>query len=386
MKIGFVLDDGLDAPDGVQQYVLTLGKWFVSRGHEVHYLVGQTVRDDIPNIHSLSKNVSVSFNHNRLSIPFSGSRSGITELLRAQQFDVLHVQLPYSPQLAGKVISLAEPTTAIIGTFHILPYGKLQTTGSKLLSKVLSPTLKKFSAIAAVSEAAQEFASRVMGIDSVVIPNAVNLAGFTAGKKLKKFDDGKQNIVFLGRLVERKGCMQLLKAVQRLHDQDKLKDVRVIVAGHGPELPKIEEYIQKYYLQDHVVLAGWLTEAEKPDYLRSADIAVMPSIAGESFGIVLVEAIAAGAGVVLGGDNPGYRYVLENEPLALIDPNDTAAFADRLAHLLRDTKLRSKIRTSQLERIKDFDVNVVGKQLEKLYTREIANNKPTSDNTNHEQE
>lgn len=386
MKIGFVLDDGLDAPDGVQQYVLTLGKWFVSRGHEVHYLVGQTVRDDIPNIHSLSKNVSVSFNHNRLSIPFSGSRSEITELLRTQQFDVLHVQLPYSPQLAGKVISLAEPSTAIIGTFHILPYGKLQTTGSKLLSKVLSPTLKKFNAIAAVSEAAQEFANRVMGIKSVIIPNAVNLAGFTAGKKLKKFDDGKQNIVFLGRLVERKGCMQLLKAIQRLHDQDKLKDVRVIVAGHGPELPKIEEYIQKYHLEDYVVLAGWLTEAEKPDYLRSADIAVMPSIAGESFGIVLVEAIAAGAGVVLGGDNPGYRYVLENEPLALIDPNDTAAFADRLAHLLRDKKLRSKIRSSQAERIKDFDVNVVGKQLEKLYTREIANNKPSSDNTNHEQE
>src|SRR4051812_47082988 len=91
-KIGFVLDDGLDKPDGVQQYILTLGAWLSEQGHEVHYLVGQTNRTDIKNVHSLSKNIRVQFNGNRMSIPLPTSSRKLRSFLRAEHFDILHIQ------------------------------------------------------------------------------------------------------------------------------------------------------------------------------------------------------------------------------------------------------------------------------------------------------
>ncbi len=94
LKIGFVLDDSLDSTDGVQQYMLTMGRWLQKKGHEVHYLVGHTRRPDIANIHSLSRNITVRFNQNRMSIPLGASRRHIKQVLMREQFDVLHVQMP----------------------------------------------------------------------------------------------------------------------------------------------------------------------------------------------------------------------------------------------------------------------------------------------------
>ncbi len=381
MKIGFVLDDGLDATDGVQQYVLTLGTWLLKQGHDVHYLVGQTVRDDIPNIHSLGKNLTVRFNGNRLSIPFSSSKKKIVQLLQQEQFDVLHVQMPYSPQLAGKVISAAPQTTAVVGTFHILPYGRVQAAATWGLSKVVAPSLRRFDSIVTVSTAAQGFAQKYMNITSSVVPNAVSLAKFAKGARKKKSAQTRQRIIFLGRLVPRKGCIELLQAVDQLVDVHKITDFEVVIAGHGQQRAKIEEFIAEKRLSDYVSMSGWLTEADKPHFLSNADIAVFPSIAGESFGIVLVEAIAAGAGVVLGGDNPGYRYVLEDEE-ALVSPKDTNAFAERLRALLQDPKLRSRLQKAQQKRIEAFDVAVVGTQIEHIYQREIAKRAKKSDNGN----
>lgn len=105
MKIGFVLDDSLDKTDGVQQYIITLGSWLAKQGHNVHYLVGETHRDDIPNIHSLSKNIAVRFNKNRMSMPLKADKSKIVKLLNDEQFDIIHVQMPYSPLMAGFVVS-----------------------------------------------------------------------------------------------------------------------------------------------------------------------------------------------------------------------------------------------------------------------------------------
>ena len=104
MKIGFVLDDTLDTADGVQQYVLLVGGWLKRQGHDVHYLVGHSTRKDVDNIHSLARNVRVSFNKNRLSVPLPASTRAIKNLLKAEKFDVLHIQMPFSPFLAGKII------------------------------------------------------------------------------------------------------------------------------------------------------------------------------------------------------------------------------------------------------------------------------------------
>ena len=113
LKVGLVLDDSLDRNDGVQQYVRALGGWLADQGHTVHYLAGQS-RADGKTVHSLSRNVNVRFNGNRLSMPLPANAGPIKALLAKEKYDVLHVQMPYSPLMAGKVISNAGPDTAAL--------------------------------------------------------------------------------------------------------------------------------------------------------------------------------------------------------------------------------------------------------------------------------
>src|SRR4029079_7527988 len=126
MKIGIVGDDTMDKPDGVEQYIMTIGPWFVAQGHEVHYLVGETHRTDFANLHSLAKNVKVRFNGNRLTIPLPANKRRIQKLLDKENFDVLYVQMPYSPALAGRIVAAAGPRTAVVGAFHILQHNQVR--------------------------------------------------------------------------------------------------------------------------------------------------------------------------------------------------------------------------------------------------------------------
>jgi phosphatidyl-myo-inositol alpha-mannosyltransferase len=371
MKIAFVLDDSLDRTDGVQQYVTTLGQWLSSQGHEVHYLVGHTTRTDIPHIHSLSKTLKVRANQNRLSTPLPAGKRKIRKLLKHEQFDILHIQMPYSPFLAAKVIKEASPKTAIIGTFHILPFSRLEATGTSLLGRVLRPTLKRFDRIVSVSEPAAAFARKSFHIQTEVLPNAVELGKFQTGKKLKQYDDGKLNIIYLGRLVERKGCMHLLTALVGLQHAYDLEKVRLIIAGTGPLEKKLKYYAKKYNLQDIVEFVGYVPEKEKPDYLATADIAVIPSTGGESFGIVLVEAMAAGADVVVAGDNPGYRFVLNGSEEQLVDPQDTEAFVKVLRYFIQDNQARKQAKLRQITLMAAYDVREVGRKLLKIYDQTL---------------
>ncbi len=383
MKIGFVLDDGLDSPDGVQQYIRTLGTWFEKQGHEVHFLVGQTERTDIPNVHVLARNIGVRFNHNRLTVPLPANCRRIKILLTEERFDVLHVQMPYSPMLAGRIISEAPDSCAVVGTFHILPYGALQTFGSRVLGKLLQKTLRRFDTIFAVSPAAQAFAKSIMGIQSTVIPNAVEIKKFHVQTKSKKKGLTK-SVVFLGRFVERKGCMQLLRALAILATQDKLENVEVTMCGGGPLHHKAMQFIATNKLETYVTLAGRVSEEEKAMYFANADVAIFPSMSGESFGIVLIEAMAAGSGVVLGGNNPGYASVLTEIPEQLVDPHDPSLLANQILRVLEDSSLAKTIHSYQQSRVGQYDVGTVGLNIMAAYTSAIAKRVRNSDNTTHE--
>lgn len=362
LKIGFVLDDTLDTPDGVQQYVLTLGRWLSSQGHEVHYLVGESSRMDIDNVHSMARNVKVRFNQNRLSIPLPTRKSQIVQKLAQLDLDILHVQMPYSPMFAGKVVSCAPKKTKIIGTFHIVPASWLHSAGARSLELLNRRTLKKFNQIVSVSPAAAQFAQTVFGIESVVVPNAVNEKSM---RHEPIFNDAP-HIVFLGRLVERKGCQYLLKALKILQEQYS-GDYTVTIAGKGPLAGKLKIWADKNELKN-VNFTGYLAESDKPALLASADIAVFPSTGGESFGIVLIEAMAAGARVVLGGDNVGYRSVLGNRPELLVDVRDSQIFADKLQYFLDNPDARSMANEWAKVAIKQYDVETVGSKIVQIYT------------------
>lgn len=364
MKIGFVLDDTLDSTDGVQQYVLTLGGWLSQQGHEVHYLVGQTNRTDLQRIHSLSRNVGVTFNGNRLSIPLPASREAIKQLLQREQFDVLHVQLPYSPFLAGRIIMAAPATTRLIGTFHIYPQSKLVRFASRLLRLYERRSLRRFHAVVSVSRAAQQFAAQAFNLKTNVLPNVVDVARFAAADA--PASPGR-TIAYLGRLVPRKGCQTLLTAMVQLRKDASFNDVRLTVYGRGPLEAELKRYAIQHGLQDAVTFAGYVSEADKPAAIKAADVAVFPSNGGESFGIVLVEAMATARPVVIGADNDGYRTVLEGHKNLLFPPDDSVALAERLKMMLQDDAARQAALLWQAGAVTQYDVAVVGAKVLELY-------------------
>jgi phosphatidylinositol alpha-mannosyltransferase len=368
MKIGMVLDDTLDTPDGVQQYVLQVGRWFSAQGHDVHYLVGKTTRTDITQIHSLSRNMRVKFNGNRMSMPLPASRRTLRVFLREQQFDVLHVQVPYSPFLAGRLLREVSPATAVIGTFHILPYSQLVTVANRLLAAMNYRSAKRFDTMLAVSEPARDFAKHVYGYSATVLPNPVRLEQFATAVSTSP----SLNIVFLGRLVERKGGLHLLRAIAYMRETGLFTAaIRVYIGGKGELLADLEQFAEQHNLTDIISFAGFISEADKAAFLTQADIAVYPSTGGESFGIVLLEAMAASRGVVLAGNNPGYASVMAPFAAQLIDPNDTTAFAQLIAHYLSNANARGAASIAQHDYVRRFDIGVVGDKLLGIYNHAL---------------
>lgn len=368
MKIAFVLDDSIDRPDGVQQYALTLGAYLERQGHEVHYVCSDATRTDV-RVHSLARNVGVTFNGNDLRVPLPTSRTALRVFLDQQRFDVIHVQIPHSPLFASRVVDEARAvqgrSVRIVGTFHILPDGAVSEYGTRALGRLQQANLRKFDAFCAVSEPASHFARRAFGIDAQVIPCSIDTSLFAGAEGAPRVD-GRLRLVFLGRLVERKGAAELIDAVAALAPEVRSR-IEVRIGGKGQMLSQLEAVVARSGLEDVVHFDGFVAEEDKADYYAGADIAVFPATGGESFGIVLIEAMASGAGVVFGGANPGYLTVLGVRPEVSVDATDTAAFAGALTRLIEDDALRAELHEVQAERVKRFDVATVGEQILELY-------------------
>ncbi len=368
MKIAYVLDDSLDRPDGVQQAILTIGEWMRKRGHEVHYLVATTERTDIDGIHPLARKLSVRFNGNKMGTTLPTSYAKLHRFLRLQQYDVLHVQMPYSPFFAGRLINAAPETTKVVGTFHILPYGPASVYGTRLLSLTLKRSLKRFDHFISVSKPAADFAKKTMKFDSEVVPNPVDTKRFTKAR-IDHQAANKKRIVFLGRLVERKGVLHLLEAYKlaiKLRP-GLIEDSELLIGGKGKLLARAQKLAAALPAKANVQFLGFVDEKDKPKLLAEADLAVFPSTSGESFGIVLVEAMAAGSCMILAGDNPGYRSVLAVKPKLLVNAANHELFAKRIIELLDDNAENSKLSIWLRDQADQYDIDNVGARLEEIY-------------------
>ncbi|HET7827523.1 MAG TPA: glycosyltransferase family 4 protein, partial [Candidatus Saccharimonadales bacterium] len=204
--------------------------------------------------------------------------------------------------------------------------------------------------------------------------NPVDIASF----KPRGITNSENEIVFLGRLVKRKGCQQLIEAFSLLIE--KLPKAKLTIVGDGPERTKLARLVNRLGLDGKVRFMGHISEDMKPQTLAKASVACFPSLYGESFGIVLIEAMAAGAGVVLGGDNPGYRTVLGDQPKLLINPRSTKAFASRLEELLNNRPVIDGLHAWQTEAVKQYDINIVGQRLLDIYNEQIARRPKKSNN------
>ena len=373
LTIGFVFDDTLDALDGVQQHIITIGTELVRRGHDVHYLVGETHHSPVPQTVSLARNVMVSFNGNRMRIPLPVRKREIRAALAHNNYDILHIQAPYSPLFGGRVLECAPQSTGVVATYHIAPIDRRARYGGRALGLVNAHSHRRVDEVIAVSQVAAQYAQFTAHTHGTIIANPVNVEKFATAAHRATRDAAHPHIVFLGRLVPRKGAQLLLDALDygERHGMFPMPGLHVTIAGDGPLMDDCVQRAAR--LRTPVQFVGTVDEG-KADLLASADVAVFPAIGGETFGIVLPEAIASGAGVTLAGDNPGYRWTMRGDEDALfsVGPDHARVLAERITRALTDAPWARRLHARAEALLDRYNVQAVTDEVEQVYARAIA--------------
>lgn len=373
LTIGFVFDDTLDALDGVQQHITTIGTELARRGHDVHYLVGETHHSPVPQTVSLARNVMVSFNGNRMRIPLPVRKREIRAALAHNNYDILHIQAPYSPLFGGRVLECAPQSTGVVATYHIAPIDRRARYGGRALGLVNAHSHRRVDEVIAVSQVAAQYAQFTAHTHGTIIANPVNVEKFATAAHRATRDAAHPHIVFLGRLVPRKGAQLLLDALDygERHGMFPMPGLHVTIAGDGPLMNDCVQRAAR--LRTPVQFVGTVDES-KADLLASADVAVFPAIGGETFGIVLPEAIASGAGVTLAGDNPGYRWTMRGDEDALfsVGPDHARVLAERITRALTDAPWARRLHAREEALLDRYNVQAVTDEVEQVYARAIA--------------
>ena len=373
LTIGFVFDDTLDALDGVQQHIITIGTELARRGHDVHYLVGETHHSPVPQTVSLARNVMVSFNGNRMRIPLPVRKREIRAALAHNNYDILHIQAPYSPLFGGRVLECAPQSTGVVATYHIAPIDRRARYGGRALGLVNAHSHRRVDEVIAVSQVAAQYAQFTSHTHGTIIANPVNVEKFATAAHRATRDAAHPHIVFLGRLVPRKGAQLLLDALDYgdRHGMFPMPGLHVTIAGDGPLMDDCVQRAAR--LRTPVQFVGTVDEG-KADLLASADVAVFPAIGGETFGIVLPEAIASGAGVTLAGDNPGYRWTMRGDEDALfsVGPDHARVLAERIERALTDAPWARRLHAREEALLDRYNVQAVTDEVEQVYARAIA--------------
>ena len=373
LTIGFVFDDTLDALDGVQQHIITIGTELARRGHDVHYLVGETHHSPVPQTVSLARNVMVSFNGNRMRIPLPVRKREIRAALAHNNYDILHIQAPYSPLFGGRVLECAPQSTGVVATYHIAPIDRRARYGGRALGLVNAHSHRRVDEVIAVSQVAAQYAQFTSHTHGTIIANPVNVEKFATAAHRATRDAAHPHIVFLGRLVPRKGAQLLLDALDygERHGMFPMPGLHVTIAGDGPLMDDCVQRAAR--LRTPVQFVGTVDEG-KADLLASADVAVFPAIGGETFGIVLPEAIASGAGVTLAGDNPGYRWTMRGDEDALfsVGPDHARVLAERIELALTDAPWARRLHAREEALLDRYNVQAVTDEVEQVYARAIA--------------
>ena len=373
LTIGFVFDDTLDALDGVQQHIITIGTELARRGHDVHYLVGETHHSPVPQTVSLARNVMVSFNGNRMRIPLPVRKREIRAALAHNNYDILHIQAPYSPLFGGRVLECAPQSTGVVATYHIAPIDRRARYGGRALGLVNAHSHRRVDEVIAVSQVAAQYAQFTSHTHGTIIANPVNVEKFATAAHRATRDAAHPHIVFLGRLVPRKGAQLLLDALDygERHGMFPMPGLHVTIAGDGPLMDDCVQRAAR--LRTPVQFVGTVDEG-KADLLASADVAVFPAIGGVTFGIVLPEAIASGAGVTLAGDNPGYRWTMRGDEDALfsVGPDHARVLAERIERALTDAPWARRLHAREEALLDRYNVQAVTDKVEQVYARAIA--------------
>ncbi len=377
MKIGLVLPYNIAKGGGVKEVVLALYDGLVNKGHEVVIITPQPrepYQYDNRRVILLGSATDFKMPSTTGQISAIVMTDEIDAMLEAEAFDLLHFHEPWVPVLSRQILSRS--TTVNVATFHAkLPETPMSRTMAKVITPYTKPLLKHIDHFTAVSDAAAEYVRSLASLEVEIIPNGINLHNF----KPLKIDREKvgltkaPTILYIGRLERRKGVKQLLDAFELLHQWQ--PSVRLVIAGDGVDRAKLELQAQELGIEKNVTFLGYIDETKKLELLQAADLFCSPALYGESFGIVLLEAMASGL-VTVAGDNPGYKSVMQGiGNFSLVNPKQTTEFAQRLQLLLGDQELRKLWKKWAKEHVVQFDYARVVDMYEKAYKQAVKREK-----------
>ncbi len=370
MRVRLVCPYSWDVPGGVQAHVRDLAGALQALGHEVSVLAPVDEPEAAalePWLVPAGRAVPVPYNGSvaRLSFgPLSSART--RRWLRGGRFDVLHLHEPTVPSVS--LLALWAARGPIVVTFHTATG---RSRALQVFGTALQPGLEKAHGRIAVSPAARRVIMEHLGGDAVVVPNGVQVQRFVGARPLSGWAVGARppTVVFLGRIDEpRKGLSVLLAALPEL--VRRVPDVRLLVGGPG-DVDAVRAQVPSG-LRDRVELLGLVPEEDKPRVYASGDVYCAPNTHGESFGIVLLEAMATGTPVVA-SDLEAFRRVLDDGRAGVLAPvGDPVALAVALATVLRDPARRAALRSTGRAVVQAYDWPVVARAVVEVYETVVA--------------
>jgi len=370
MRIGIVCPYSWDIPGGVQAHVRDLAEVLLRLGHHVSVLApGEEDAAGLPAyVVAAGKTVPIPYNGAVARLQFGVvSAARVRRWLRDGAFDVVHVHEPAIPSLSLLTCMISDGP--LVATFHA---ATVKSRFLAMFDTVLQPFVEKLSGRIAVSQAARKMIVEHLGADAVVIPNGVDVAGYSQAEPLPGYPRDPSlggTIGFIGRYDEpRKGMAVLLEALCEVVRTR--PGLQLLVAGSGDE----EEFVAQLppELRSTVRMLGMVSESDKASLLRSVDVYVAPNTGGESFGIILLEAMSARTPIVA-SDLDAFRRVLDDGRAGVLFSNGSAAeLASTLERVLSDPALRGQLALASVDVVRAYDWSVVAAQILRVYELAMA--------------
>jgi phosphatidylinositol alpha-mannosyltransferase len=359
LRIGIVCPYSWDVPGGVQNHIRDLAEFLINNGHHVEVLAPATESEDLPEyVVSAGRAVSIPYNGAVARVLFGvGANSRVRSWINDGDFDLLHLHEPAIPSLS--LLACWAGEGAMVGTFHAAAkYQKAIVA----IGPILEPVIEKLSARIAVSESARLTLTAHLETDAIVIPNGIYADNYRDGSSRSEWQGN--TIGFLGRFEEdRKGLPVLLDALPIISRF--IPDIRVLIAGPGDSQEVLEKVDPQ--LRDRVEFLGKISEEDKADFLASVSLYIAPNTGGESFGIILAEAMAGGAAVVA-SDIPAFADVLgDGKYGALFESENSENLAKVIIDLLRDEAKRGELASAGAIHAQRFDWGQVGEEILEVY-------------------
>jgi phosphatidylinositol alpha-mannosyltransferase len=366
VKIALVSPYDLAVVGGVNVHITYLAEHFRNLGHTVRIIgpaSGAPVMGTEPDVIAIGRPRPFPASGSIVRITVNPRVSGqVRAVLEEEQFDVVHVHEPLMPLLPLWFLRFSDAVN--VGTFHAAKEG-----GNRLYqysARLLKRWFRRLDGKIAVSPAAERLVSRYFAGYYNIIPNGVTLSRFTDQQPLPQFQDGKRNVLFVGRMEKRKGLKYLLRAFIAVKSE--MPDARLIVVGGGKALPRFERLMEKAAIPD-VVFAGYVPDTELPCYYASADVFCAPNTANESQGYVLLEAMAAGKPVVASNIEGFAGVVTHGVEGFLVLPKDADALALALVHMLADGDTRAEMGRHARARAEEFGWDRIAQRVLSYYER-----------------